>query len=177
MKKKVVRKEPCTNKSAGIILTKPSPTGDLIALQMRKWPPYGWAPSAGHVDKGETELAAAVREMREEFRITLVPEQVELQLVWNRPDNVCSRANSRGHDWSVYTARVSADIELRCNSKEAQIAGWFDVLSLQLLANHTFLYKLGAVREQDWRRLPGLEPVWLKFLAHPKIGLIRLPPR
>lgn len=50
---------------AVVVIIQNSDTGEFLLLQ-RTSPPYGWCLAGGKIDEGENEIAAAIREVKEE---------------------------------------------------------------------------------------------------------------
>ena len=67
---------PCYGRSASALVV--DHDGHVL-LQLRAKPPYGWAPSAGHVEPGETPELTAAKELREELGLTAGELQLVLQ--------------------------------------------------------------------------------------------------
>ncbi|MFD0078994.1 NUDIX domain-containing protein [Streptomyces sp. NPDC127166] len=63
-------------------------TDGYVLLIERGWDPHKgqWALPGGHVDPGETSLAAAVRELAEEAGVYAMPEDLVQVGVWDAPD-------------------------------------------------------------------------------------------
>ncbi|MFI6979951.1 NUDIX domain-containing protein [Embleya sp. NPDC050154] len=60
---------------------------DRVLLIKRGWDPYVgcWALPGGHVDPGETDLAAAVRELAEEAGVLVAPGDLRRIGTWDGP--------------------------------------------------------------------------------------------
>ncbi len=82
--------------------------------------PYGFAGPAGHVDQGESEIEALVREVREETGLHVESHNLlfEEELEWNR----CSKGID-AHHWYLYQCTVSGEIER--NERETKSIGWY----------------------------------------------------
>ncbi|MCL5733938.1 MAG: NUDIX hydrolase [Patescibacteria group bacterium] len=82
--------------------------------------PYGFAGVAGHVDEGENEKQALIREVKEEINLDV--EKAELLLEEELDWNKCSRGIT-SHYWYVYHCSVSG--ESKRNERETKSAGWY----------------------------------------------------
>lgn len=146
----------CTNASVGILVAR---DGRLLLIQ-RRYPPYGWAPPAGHVEDGERCSDAARRELAEEVGL----RAAHLAPVWAaREANRCRRPGGEFHDWMVYEA--SAPGEPVASPAEARGLRWADHEDVHALAERTRRYQAGHITETAWQQAPGLEPVWLDLFG------------
>ena len=86
----------------------------------RAVPPLGFAGVAGHVDEGEDESQAVVREVKEEvgFEVRDPKLLFEEELDWNW----CSKG-STSHYWYLFHGPVSGD--LARSMRETKSAGWY----------------------------------------------------
>ena len=151
----------CDNRSVGMIVR--NDKGELLLIE-RKKEPYGFAPPAGHVDDhGSFEDAARV-ELEEE--VGLVAESLEL-VAEGRKDNTCRREGGDHHKWKIY--RVTATGEVKRSKEETKQAGWYTPLAIQKLAAKTEKYNRGEISEKEWRRSPGIEPVWYGWFKELRI--------
>jgi len=149
---------PYNNTSVGIIVARDDPLR-LLLIERRKFP-YGYAPPAGHVDPGEDYPDAAKRELREEVGL----DATDLWMVLRtRRDNQCRRSGGDHHEWQVYAAIAPGSPTRSLDETESLL--WADRDTLDTLAAATRLYLAGGISEDDWRRSPGLEPVWLDMLG------------
>jgi len=82
--------------------------------------PFGFASLAGHVDEGETETEALVREVQEESGLKIEEHKLlfEEELDWNW----CSKGVG-AHYWYVFECRVSG--EIKANFRETKSIGWY----------------------------------------------------
>ncbi|MYW00385.1 NUDIX hydrolase [Streptomyces sp. SID3343] len=90
--------------TADIIVTTPD---GLVLLIKRGWAPHegAWALPGGHVDPGETSLAAAARELEEETGVQATAGHLRQVGVFDRPDR-----DPRGRYVTVaYAVTVPAD--------------------------------------------------------------------
>jgi len=148
---------PCNNTGVGILVARDDPV--RLLLIERRQPPYGFAPPAGHVDPGEHYPDAAKRALREEVGL----DATDLRMVLRtRQDNRCRRPGGDHHEWQVY--RATAPGTPTRNPDEVRSLLWVGPSALHALAAATRRYLAGGIREDDWRRSPGLEPVWLHML-------------
>jgi ADP-ribose pyrophosphatase YjhB (NUDIX family) len=86
----------------------------------RAVPPLGFAGVAGHVDEGEDERHAVVREVKEEvgFEVRDPKLLFEEELDWNW----CSKG-ATSHYWYFFHCPVSGD--LTRSMRETRSAGWY----------------------------------------------------
>ncbi len=82
--------------------------------------PYGFAGVAGHIDEGENEKQALIREVKEEINLDIEKADLlfEEELDWNK----CSRGIT-SHYWYVY--HCSASGEPRRSKTETKSSGWY----------------------------------------------------
>lgn len=83
-------------------------------------PPLGFAGVAGHIDEGEDEVTALLREVGEESGLTVVRHRLlfEEELDWNE----CSKG-VRTHYWYLFECEVEGD--LGQNVRETRFIGWY----------------------------------------------------
>ena len=86
----------------------------------RAVPPLGFAGVAGHVDEGEDERQAVVREVKEEVGFDVRDPKLlfEEELDWNW----CSKG-ATSHYWYFFHCPVSGD--LARSMRETKSAGWY----------------------------------------------------
>ncbi len=150
----------CDHKSVGILVWK----NDKLLLIERKKPPFGYAPPAGHVDIDNSFEDAAIRELREEVGIEA--ENLKL-LAEGRKDNPCRRQDGTWHYWKIYA--VGSKSRIKRSEEETKQAGFLTKQKLWLLAKKTERYLNGDIGKADWKKTPGLEPVWYDWLKQLKI--------
>jgi len=126
--------------SVGVVIKK----NEKYLLVDRRKKPLGFAGVAGHVDEGENETHALIREIKEEsglkvksYRL-IFEEEVE--------GNVCRRG-VEVHYWWLY--KVDAEGKLRLKPDEAKSIGWYSAEEIKKLK---------------------LEPVWEYWFK--KLGVI-----
>lgn len=115
-------------------------------LLLRQPPGRGWNLPAGLLNRGETPLAGAVRELAEESGVWLQPEQL-------RPASPNALVHTRGR-WvdMVFEASVPAStITLEVDGREVLEAAWHDLATLPPLTRSTARllahYGLGPLAE------------------------------
>ena len=86
----------------------------------RAVPPFGFAGVAGHIDDGEDDVTALIREVSEETGLKV--DHYELLLEEEVPWNECSKGIGV-HYWKLYRCRVSG--ELKRNLRETKSAAYF----------------------------------------------------
>ncbi|MCL7429778.1 NUDIX hydrolase [Streptomyces sp. YS415] len=111
-----------------------TPDGSVLLIE-RGWPPHegAWALPGGHVDQGETSLAAAARELAEETGVHVTADSLRPIGVWDAPDR-----DPRGRYVTVaYTAVVPVGTQIVAGD-DARIARWWplDHLPERLAFDH-----------------------------------------
>lgn len=156
----------CDRKVVGVIVT--DPIGDYLLLNRAK-PPAGRAPVAGHVDEHTAPREAAVAEAREEAGLTLLGRDLRLVadgFVGNRCRRPVAPHNAPdGHHWWIYATRVSSNVALSFSADETRGGAWHTRDELQMLAERTALWCTGQLGDEDYLANPGLEPVWVAWMA------------
>lgn len=108
--------------SAGILLFRQQPEKSFLLLRSKT----RWDVPKGHVEKGESETEAALRELREE---TSIPsELVTLDPDFRFEKNLKFKAAYMGgkfidKDYHVYLGSISNDVEIRLEEHDAY--QWF----------------------------------------------------
>lgn len=160
----------CDNRVSGVVCG--DGAGRVLLIERAK-PPAGFAPPAGHVDGHGGFDAAARTEVWEETGLTVVGLRPLLRR-W-RPGVCGSRElpgpSGWGHEWAVYAAEVAGAPVV---TDETRSVAWFGPADVQVLADRTVAFAAGVVPAEDFAAAPGLEPVWLLWLADPAVGVIRV---
>jgi ADP-ribose pyrophosphatase YjhB (NUDIX family) len=108
-------------------------------LMDRNTYPFGYAPSAGHVDEGEAPEIAVVREVKEEVGLEVT--NFKLLFEEEREGNICSKG-AKIHYWYVYKCDVKG--ELHRNLRETKSVGWFsaeEIAKLKLEPTWEYFFK------------------------------------
>ncbi len=94
----------------------------------RKKPPYGFAGVAGHIDQGESEIEALIREVREEsgLKVDKYSLILEEKLDWNW----CRRGVSI-HHWYLFECKTKGRIKK--NYAETESIGWYSKAEIKKL--------------------------------------------
>ena len=166
----------CDNASVGVLVERTDGNGQPRWLFIwRNTFPFSVAPVAGHVfDEHDSYTDAARAELKEEVGLDVA--EVHWTPVGGWQPNRCRREPGpmgTGHQWEVYVAYAGLRVpELRPSEREVKLARWLSAPEVQLLANRTLLHVQGRVDDEDWRSAPGIEPVWVLFLA--ELDVIRM---
>lgn len=157
----------CDNTSVGVLI--PGPAGRLLMVR-RLRPPFGIAPVAGHVDDHNGIIGAAIAEVAEEVGLEVQGLKF-LGAPWR--DNICRRRPGPlgfGHAWNLYLADTTGTVTTAPD--ETAEARWYEPAEIQQLAERTVAYARGRISTAAFTAEPGLEPVWVRFLA--ELRLIHL---
>lgn len=146
---------PCCGEVAGVLIF----DGADLLMFARQQPPPGVAPVAGHVGEHGGFEAAAVAEAQEEVGLTVVRIE-ELARGWR---STWCRRGSDGHTWRIYRAEVTGVLQLA--EREAADAAWYSPADVEALAKWTVAHARGDVPAAEFAANPGLEPVWVLWLA------------
>lgn len=92
-------------------------------------PPFGFAGLAGHIDDGESEIEALVREIKEESGLNVTHHELlfEDELDWNE----CSKG-VRVHYWYLFRCNVKGEISQ--NTRETKSIGWYSKKEIKKLS-------------------------------------------
>lgn len=150
----------CDHKSVGMLVWR----DNKLFLIERKKPPFGFAPPAGHIDGDVSFEESAKRELKEE--IGLETKGIKL-LIEGRKENPCRREDGTWHYWKIYEVKTTG--EVLKSKDEVKQAGFYTKDDLLILASKTENYFRGEIKQDDWKKSPGLEPVWHKWLKELKI--------
>ncbi|WEH37863.1 NUDIX hydrolase (plasmid) [Streptomyces sp. AM 4-1-1] len=159
----------CDNASVGIVIT--DRHGRYLIFDRATFP-VGASPAAGHIDDHGSAEDAGRAEVEEELGLT-VTSLTRVTGGWR--DNRCRRrpdARGTGHDWTVYQATVTGD--LTPSARETKNVRWIAPDALQELADRTVAYAQGRVTDAEFEAAPGVEPVWMEWLAD--IAAIKVSP-
>ena len=152
----------CDNRSVGVVLW--NERGELALLKRGRFP-VGMAPAAGHIDTHGSPEQAGIDELQEELGVSVaIGGLVRTAIHERRAANVCRRMGGDYHVWNIYEAHA-ASAELSPDPDETKGAAWYDKTAVQALADRTRLYRHGNIDAEDWIVRPGLEEVWVDFLA------------
>lgn len=165
----------CDNASVGVLAEHQANGRQRWLFIWRNTFPFSVAPVSGHVfDDHPSYADAAAAELKEEAGLDVA--EVSWTPVGGWRPNRCRREpgpQGTGHRWEVYIAYTGPGLPaLAPSEREVRRARWLSRPEVQLLANRTMLYAQGRVSERSWDRDPGIEPVWVGFLAD--LDMIRM---
>ncbi len=144
----------CDHTSVGMLVWK---EGKILLIERAKFP-FGFALPAGHVDGDASFEIAAQRELEEE--VGLKVESLKL-IAEGRKENMCRRTDGTWHYWKIYEAETSG--ELQRSIVETKGVGWYSKEELHQLAKMTEQYIRKEIRDEEWEKNPGLEPVMYEW--------------
>lgn len=151
----------CDHKSVGMLIWK----DDKLLMIERKRPPFGFAPPAGHLDENGNDFElAAKRELMEEVGLEVKTMKL---IIEGRKENPCRRENGTWHYWKIY--EVDANGEVKRSEDETKQVGFYSKSEISSLASKTEKYIQGNIKQEDWEKSPGIEPVWYEWLKELKI--------
>lgn len=174
----------CDMRSVGVIISD-SPTtrdGERFLVFDRPNFPDGVACPAGHVDDhgagmllAEQFRQAAVDEVFEEVGVRLHPLDLKYMTGGFAPGR-CKRAfaggtvpDAPGHDWRVYVAYVTPDVTLNPSRRETRNTRWLTREDLTSLAWRTAARARNHISAEAFKKEPGLEPVWVRWLIEANV--------
>ncbi len=134
------------HESAGVIIL--NEKNELLVV-MRAIYPFAYSLPAGHVDKKETPMHAAQREVAEEIGINLSKTELILIQDFQLPDDSCSRGCDH-HLWHLYLARIkSSDQTIKLND-EASSFQWLslDKIKSEKKVTYPLIYIVTNFRNQ-----------------------------
>ena len=116
---------------------------DEILLQLRR-DTGTWAPPSGSVEPGETVAECAIREVREESGITIVPEAVVAVLSGAGYTVTYPNGDRLATVTTVFRCRPVNDLSPRVNDDESQDMRYFpgDALPKNMLPRHRWMVNL-----------------------------------
>lgn len=154
-----VRKQ-CDGRTVGVIIT--DRCGRVLLGDRADG--AGAAPIAGHVyDTRSDPDDAALSEVREEVGL-FVTELIKVAVEW-RPDR-CARGDGplgAGHHWTLYRALATG--RMRVDPGRYTATRWAGPAEVENLAQRSLAFARGQVTDGQWRDRPGLELVWVRWLA------------
>lgn len=114
------------HESAGILLV--NPDRRLLFFELTKFP-YGLTAPAGHVDAGETALAAVMREAKEEVGVDLAAPRLVIETTIH--GDSCRRG-SDDHVWSLYIEKITQKeaASISVDHREGQKPRWVDIAEI-----------------------------------------------
>jgi len=146
----------CDNKSVGMLVWKED---SLLLIERAKYP-FGFAPPAGHVDDFLSFEDAARQELKEEVGL----EVSDIQLIGEgKKQNPCRREGGSWHYWKIYEVQAIGEIDR--SLEETKQAGWYSKDEIEKLKQRTLLYLAKDISEDEWNKNPGMEPIWMEWLA------------
>jgi 8-oxo-dGTP pyrophosphatase MutT (NUDIX family) len=156
----------CDNTSVGIIINN---RDHDIALLTRARFPIGVSPPAGHIDLHGSPRKAAAAEVNEELGLAIPMRELTRTSIRKRyVQNRCRRPGGDHHWWWIFETHVPVVVDLKPDPNEACGANWYSRSSLQRLADRTREFQAGGISAVSWHSSPGIEEVWIEFLAELK---------
>ena len=151
----------CDHTSVGMVVWQ---NGEILLIEKRKGPPFGFAPPAGHVDGDKSYEESAKRELEEE--VGLKVKNIKL-LIEGRKNNYCRREGGDWHYWKIY--EIEADGEIKRSEDETKQARFFSKDDLILFSKRTEHFIHAEIKPEDWDKSPGLELIWYDWFKELKI--------
>ena len=102
--------------------------GDKFLLIDRVEPPFGFAGIAGHIDEGENENEALIREVKEESNLDILSSKLifEEEVLWNW----CGRGGD-SHYWYLFKCEITG--EMKQEKDEEKSIGWYSIEEIKKL--------------------------------------------
>jgi hypothetical protein len=161
----------CDSTSVGVLIT--GDDGRYLMSAQAAWPD-GIAPPAGHVTDWvlEPDYPAAARALvTARLRTDLKSLEPASTGGW-RGDRCCRPTGpaGTGHQWQIYTATLTG-IPAPPQGR-ARRTHWLTEARIQRLAYRTARYAHGRISDSEFFTQPGIQPVWVAFLA--SLGIITM---
>jgi ADP-ribose pyrophosphatase YjhB (NUDIX family) len=156
----------CDNSSVAALIF--DDHGRLLVFDRNTDPP-GVAGPAGHIDEHGGPMDAVYAEVFEEVGLT--GWAVELVGGGWRTNRCCRQPGPRGfgHQWHIFRVEVVRGelnpIVLNPSVRETRNVRWLDSGQLKALTQTTLAYARGHLTAWEFRDRPGIEPVWVQWLA------------
>jgi 8-oxo-dGTP pyrophosphatase MutT (NUDIX family) len=109
------------HESTGVFVREPA--GKYLFFELRNYP-YGFTVPAGHVDKNEKAMQAAMRELEEEVGIK-ADKIIELA-TFDMPGDSCS-SGADFHKWHAFVYQLPAMIDITV-SEEGRLPQWLNIV-------------------------------------------------
>ena len=154
----------CDSTCVGVLIS--GDDGRYLMSSHFAWPD-GYAPPAGHVSDWVLEPSypdAARTLVSAQFRTDVKSLEPAGAGGW-RGDRCCRPPGPQGagHQWQIYTATLTSPPDPP--RRHAHRTRWFTHADLQRLADRTAQYADGRVSDDEFFTQPGIQPVWVAFLA------------
>jgi 8-oxo-dGTP pyrophosphatase MutT (NUDIX family) len=155
----------CDNASVAALIF--DDEGRLLVFD-RNTDPAGVAGPAGHIDSHGSAWSAVYAEVSEEVGLTVV--SADLVAGGWRPNRCRRQPGPRGvgHQWQVFDVYVTGD--LKPSARETRNVRWLRREEVEALTTRTIQYARGFISGMEFRAAPGIEPVWVQWLA--EAGLV-----
>jgi len=99
-----------------------------------------------------------------ELRLSITSQELTRSEGWQA--DRCGRTpgpHGAGHQWQVYAATVAGRLDPP--RRRVRRPRWLDVSELERLARRTADYARGEISDSQFYARPGIQPVWVGFLA------------